>query len=127
MLLNQELQAKIEAGKIFEALTIAISEAVELEITTCIDSSDLDQIKPSVSDSLLRTRLNLLDGTVDHEIDLKLVDNPAYPELQRWHIEQVKQKQNSLIENLASLEKLRQVFLSRGGSRSAPTTTNIQD
>jgi antitoxin component of RelBE/YafQ-DinJ toxin-antitoxin module len=116
MVLNQELQAKIEAGKVFEALTIAISEAIELEITTCIDSSDLDEIKPSASDNLLRTRLNLLDGTVDHEIDLKLVDNPAYPELQRWHIEQVKQKQNSIIKNLASLEKLRHVFLGRGVS-----------
>jgi len=113
MLLNQELQAKIEAGKIFEALTIAISEAVELEITTCIDSADLDQIELSTSDSLLRSRLSLLEGKIDHEIDLKLIDNPAYPELQRWHIEQVKQRQNSLIANLASLEKLRHVFLSQ--------------
>jgi hypothetical protein len=113
MVLNQELQAKIEAGKIFEALTIAISETVDLQVTTCIDDSDLDQIELSTSASFLRTRFHLLDGTVDHEIDLKLVDNPAYPELQRWHIKQVKQRQNSLIANLASLEKLRRVFLNQ--------------
>lgn len=113
MVLNQELQAKIEAEKISEALAIAISEGVELQVTTYIDDSDLDQIEPSTSASFLSTRSNLLDGTVDHEIDLKLVDNPAYPELQRWHIEQVKQRQNSLIANLASLGKLRRVFLNQ--------------
>lgn len=112
MLLNQELPTKIQAKKVLEALAIALSESMELDITTCIDNEDLDQSKPAASNSLLRTRWHLLDGTVDHEIDLKLVDNPAYPELKRWHIEQVKQRQNSLIKNLASLEKLRHLFLS---------------
>ena len=111
MTLNKEVKAKIQAGKIFEALTIAISEAIELEVTTIYTSGDLDQINPSSSESRLHTRFNLLDGTVDHEIDLKLIDNPVYDELQRLHIEQVEQRQASLIEKLASLAKMRNIFM----------------
>ena len=111
MTLNKEVKAKIQAGKIFEALTIAISEAIELEVTTIYTSEDLDQINSSSSESRLHTRFNLLDGTVDHEIDLKLIDNPVYDELQRLHIEQVEQRQASLIEKLASLTKMRNIFM----------------
>ena len=115
MALNPEFRAKIQTGEIFEALSIAMSEAIELEVTTWIDSADLDQITiaQSLSGNRLHTRLNLLDGTVNHEIDLKLIDNPAYSELQRWHIEQVNRRQDSFIENLTSLEKMRNIFLSQ--------------
>lgn len=110
---QQQLQDLIEGGEILEALTFVISEAVEIEVITCIDNTDLDQIPPSTSNNCLHTRLNLFTGMVDHEIDLKLIDNPAYSELQRWHTKQVRQKQNSLIDRLANLEKLRRLFLSR--------------
>ena len=97
--------------KIFEALTIAAIETPEIEVITCIDSSDLDLPENSLSTSGFRTQINLWEKTVDHEIDLKLIDNPAYGELQRWHIEQVYQTQNSVTENFASLEKMRRFFL----------------
>ncbi len=113
MVLNPELRAKIQASEIFEALNIAMSETVELEVTTWLDCSDLDRLDRSSLGHRLHTRLSLLDGTIDHEIDLKLIDNPAYRELQRWHIKQVKQRQDSLIDNLASLGKMRNIFLSQ--------------
>lgn len=111
MTFNKEVKAKIQAEKILEALTIAISEAIEIEVTTIYTSEDLDKINPSSSESRLHTRLNLLDGTVDHEIDLKLIDNPVYDELQRLHIEQVEQRQASLIEKLTSLAKMRNICM----------------
>ena len=109
--LNRETAVEIQARRIVETLTDAISEAPEIEVTTYIDSLDLDQIEQSASTSRFHTQVNLLDGTVNHEIDLKLIDNPAYRELQRWHIEQVHQRQDSLVQNLASLEKMRRIFL----------------
>ena len=109
--LNRETAFEIQARRIVETLTEAISEAPEIEVTTYIDSLDLDQIEQSASTSRLHTQVNLLDGTVNHEIDLKLIDNPAYRELQRWHIEQVHQRQDSLVHNLATLEKMRRIFL----------------
>ncbi len=109
MALNREISAKNQANEILTALNVALSEAVELEVSTYIDF-DLDR-RESLSVSRFHTRINLFDGTVDHEIDLKLIDNPAYSELQQWHIEQVRQRENSLIKNITSLEQMRRILL----------------
>ncbi|MEL6787804.1 MAG: hypothetical protein AAFO76_10420 [Cyanobacteria bacterium J06607_15] len=101
------------AQAILQVLTTAMSETAEIEVTTYIDSWDLDHIEKSASTSRLHTQINLLDQTIEHEIDLKLIDNPAYGELQRWHTEQVRQRQESLVKNLASLEKMRQIVVNR--------------
>ncbi|MEO1691889.1 MAG: hypothetical protein AAFR63_10235 [Cyanobacteria bacterium J06631_6] len=101
------------AQAILQVLTTAMSETAEIEVTTYIDSWDLDHIEKSASTSRLHTQINLLDQTIEHEIDLKLIDNPAYGELQRWHTEQVRQRQKSLVKNLASLEKMRQIVVNR--------------
>ena len=102
------MQGKIQAQEILAALTIAMSKTVEINVTTYIEN-DLDRVTQSLSTQRLATQINLLNGTVEHEVDLKLIDNPAYRELQRWHIEQVKQRQGFLIKNLASLEEMRRL------------------
>ena len=107
---------KTLAQAIFQVLTAAMSETAEIEVTTYVDSWDLDHLERSSSTSRLHTQINLLDQTIEHEVDLKLIDNPAYGELQRWHTEQVRQRQESLVKNLASLEKMRQIILSRQGT-----------
>ncbi|MFM2311036.1 MAG: hypothetical protein RLZZ04_312 [Cyanobacteriota bacterium] len=110
---NQPLTAKSLAQEIFQTLNIAISETAEIEVTTYVDSWDLDHLERSASTSRFHTHINLLNQTVEHEVDLKLIDNPAYGELQRWHIEQVCQRQDSLINNLASLEQMRQIVINQ--------------
>jgi len=110
-MLDRKTGGEIQIREIFETLTVAISETPEIEVTTYIDSLDLDQLEQSASTSRLHSQVNLLDGTVNHEIDLKLIDNPAYRELQRWHIEQVHQRQDSLVKNLVSLENMRRIVL----------------
>lgn len=109
----RRITAKPLAQEILQALTIAISETAEIEVTTYVDSWDLDHLERSASTSRFHTQIDLLNKTVEHEIDLKLIDNPAYGELQRWHIEQVRQRQDSLIKNLASLEQMRQMVLNQ--------------
>lgn len=109
----RRITAKPLAQEIFQALTIAMSETAEIEVTTYVDSWDLDHLERSASTSRFHTQIDLLNKTVEHEIDLKLIDNPAYGELQRWHIEQVRQRQDSLIKNLASLEQMRQIVLNQ--------------
>jgi hypothetical protein len=99
------------AQKIFQALTIAMSETAEIEVSTYVDSWDLDHLEQSASTSRFYTQIDLLNQTVKHEVDLKLIDNPTYSELQRWHIEQVRQRQESLIKNLANLEQMRQILI----------------
>ena len=105
---NQQVKISL-AQEIWEVLTIAMSETVEIEVTTCVDGWDLDCPEATLPASGFYTQIDLLDRTVEHKIDRKLIDNPAYRELQRCHIEQVRQRQDSLTENLASLEAMRQI------------------
>jgi hypothetical protein len=88
-----------------------MSETAEIEVSTYVDSWDLDHLEQSASTSRFYTQIDLLNQTVEHEVDLKLIDNPTYGELQRWHIEQVRQRQESLIKNLANLEQMRQILI----------------
>ncbi|MBW4534887.1 MAG: hypothetical protein KME09_13210 [Pleurocapsa minor HA4230-MV1] len=108
---NRQTTAPSLAQEIFQLLTIAMSEIVEVEVSTYVDSWDLDHLEQSASTSRFHTQIDLLNQTVEHEIDLKLIDNPTYGELQRWHIEQVRQRQESLIKNLANLEQMRQILI----------------
>ena len=101
--------------ELWEVLTIAMSETVEIEVTTCIDDWDLDCIEESAP-AVVHTQIDLFNKTVEHKIDSELIDNPAYRELQRWHIEQVRQRQDSLTENLTSLEAMRRIILERNCS-----------
>ena len=110
--MNQEIKTAIQNIEIFEALTEAMSETVEIEVTTCIDSFDLERLE-SVSTPSIHTEIDLLNQTINHEVDLKLIDNPAYGELQRWHIEQVHQRQDSIANNLANLARMRHIFLNQ--------------
>ena len=96
--------------EILQVITTAMSESAEIEVTTYVDSWDLDSIERSPSASHIQTKIDLLNKTVEREIDRKLIDNPAYRELQRWHIEQVRRRQDSLVDNLTSLAKLRQIM-----------------
>jgi hypothetical protein len=108
---NRQTTAPSLAQEIFQLLTIAMSEIVEVEVSTYVDSWDLDHLEQSASISRFYTQIDLLNQTVEHEVDLKLIDNPTYGELQRWHIEQVRQRQESLIKNLANLEQMRQILI----------------
>ncbi|MEO0014587.1 MAG: hypothetical protein RLZZ535_2976 [Cyanobacteriota bacterium] len=108
---NRQTTAPSLAQEIFQALTIAMSETAEIEVITYVDSWDLDHLEQSASTSRFYTQIDLLNQTVEHEVDLKLIDNPTYGELQRWHIEQVRQRQESLIKNLANLEQMRQILI----------------
>jgi hypothetical protein len=108
---NRQTTAPSLAQEIFQALTIAMSETAEIEVSTYVDSWDLDHLEQSASTSRFYTQIDLLNQTVEHEVDLKLIDNPTYGELQRWHIEQVRQRQESLIKNLANLEQMRQILI----------------
>lgn len=102
----EEFRQKIQAGQMFEALTLAMSEAIELEITTWVASSEIDSVDESQPGYRLHTRINLVDGEVDNEIGSEFLQNPAYSELKQMHLEQVQQGRETLLKNLASLQKM---------------------
>ena len=107
----KEFRDKIEAGEIFEALTLAMSEAVELKITTWVAAADLekrtDESQPGYR---LHTRINLVNGEVENEIGSEFVNNPNYAQLQQLHLEQVQQGRETLIKNIESLQAMFTIF-----------------
>jgi hypothetical protein len=107
----EEFREKIRAGAIFDALTLAMSEAIELKITTWVADSQTDiRDEASQPGYRLRTRMNLVSGEVENEIGSEFMNNPAYAELQKLHLEQVQQGREVLIKNLESLQGMFAIF-----------------
>jgi hypothetical protein len=107
----KEFREKIRAGEIFDALTLAMSEAVELKITTWVAAPEADtQVDNSQPGYRLRTRMNLVSGEVENEIGSEFMHNPAYAQLQKLHLEQVQQGREILIKNLESLQAMFAIF-----------------
>ena len=107
----EEFREKMRAGAIFDALTLAISEAVELKITTWVSSSDLEaRTEESQPGYRLHSRINLVNGEVENEIGSELINNPNYDQLQQLHLEQVQRGRETLIQNIKSLQAMVTIF-----------------
>jgi hypothetical protein len=110
---------KLRSGEIFEALTIAMSEAIELKVTTWISSTESpptaqdfyangtlkEDLQPPLG-SCLQTRINLVDGEVENLIGSEFIGDEAYAELQQFHLEQVQEGREILLKNIESLQKI---------------------
>jgi hypothetical protein len=105
----EEFKEKLRSGEIYDALTIAMSEAIELKVTTWVSSAEESQgtlDREPQSGRCLRTRINIVDGEVENEIGSDFIGNEAYAELQRFHLEQVREGREILLKNLESLQKM---------------------
>ena len=103
----EEFKAKVRAGELHEALAIAMSEAIELKITTVIADSQEQLLEDASQPGYrMRTRINIVDGEVENEIGKEFINNPAYAELQKFHFEQITQGREILLNNLANLQSM---------------------
>ena len=119
----EEFRAKMKAGAIFDALTLAMSEAVELKITTWVAASDLDNNNDESQPGYrLHTRMNLVNGEVENEIGSEFINNPDYARLQQLHLEQVQQGRETLIKNIESLQAMFTIFNDTLPEMPEPTT-----
>ena len=109
MAASDKFKQQLKAGKIVEALSTALSEAIELEITTWVSSTDVDdrtseeQPKPG---SRMQTRINIVEGDITNEIGDRFLNSGPYSELREFHLEQVQQSREIINDNLKSLQKL---------------------
>ena len=107
MAASEEFKAKIKAGEIFEALTLAMSEAIELEITTWVgEEGDTNSPNGSEPGKRMQTRINLVEGKMENEVGSEFIGNGPYQELQEFHQTQVKQGRQMILDNLESLQKM---------------------
>ncbi len=109
MAASDDFKAALKAGKLTEAFTLAMSQAIELNITTWVASANDEQTRDGTSQSQgnrLRTRINLIEGAIDNEIGEQLISKASYQELQKFHLQQVREGNKILENNLQSLQKL---------------------
>jgi hypothetical protein len=112
MAISDDFKEQLKAGRIVDALTLALGEAVELEITTWVSSSKnpetnttAETAKPA-PDSRMRTRMNIVDGAIDNEVGSRFIGNGPYTELREFHMEQVQQGRQIIQHNLENLQQL---------------------
>ncbi len=118
MAISDDFKEQLKAGRIVDALTLALGEAVELEITTWVSSSknsgattSADSEKPA-PDSRMRTRMNIVEGAIDTEVGSRFIGNGPYTELRQFHMEQVQQGRQIIQHNLENLQQLFNVLTS---------------
>lgn len=142
MAISDDFKEKLRTGKIVDALTLALGEAVELEITTWVCSSNSDDntsvltYQPA-SDCRMRTRINIVDGDIDNEIGSQFIGNGPYTELRQFHMEQVHEGREIIQQNLENLQQIFTVLTStlsklqktshRSGSETSVLPPSSQD
>lgn len=102
---SEEFKQKIQAGEIFEALTLAMSEATELEVTTWVSKIPGEDSQPQPGD-YLRTRINLVGGEIENEIGSKFIEKEGSNPILDLHLQQVKEGHQTVLNNLESLQKM---------------------
>ena len=108
---SDDFKQQLKAGNITEALTLALSEAVELKFTTWVASGDDVEATPSKPGNRLRTRINTIEGEIEHEIGEEFIGTGRYRELRQFHLEQVAEGSKIVQNNLKSLQKLFEVLV----------------
>ncbi|MCP2730795.1 hypothetical protein [Limnofasciculus baicalensis] len=131
MTTSDEFKKQLQAGRIVDALTLALAESVELEITTWVSSANSEAKTSSVSDeppasSRMRTRLNIVEGSIDTEVGSQFIANGPYTELRQFHMDQVQSGRQIIQHNL---ENLQQIFtvLTRTLAQLPPSSRRSTD
>lgn len=128
MALSDDFRKQLQEGNIAAAFALALSEAVNLRVTTWVSSGadateagKLEQVKPG---HRLYTHINTLDGDIENEIGDQFLGNSPYRELREFHLDQVTQGTRIIQENLESLQRIFEVWLEMRGQ--TPTTLVIE-
>jgi hypothetical protein len=108
MAISDDFKEKLKAGQIIDALTLALGEAVELEITTWVSSDTETSSETDLpsANSRMRTRINIVDGDIDNEIGSQFIGNGPYTELRQFHMEQVLEGRKIIQNNLENIQQL---------------------
>jgi hypothetical protein len=119
MAASDDFKEYLKAGKIADALTLALGEAIELEITTWVSSesaTDASGSNTNASQALpghrMRTRINIVDGDIENEVGSQFLGYGPYTDLKQFHLEQVQAGRQILQHNIATLQQLFMIMTS---------------
>ncbi len=106
---SDDFKKELKGGNIGDALKMALSEAIELKITTWVTATDTPenaQAEQGLPGYRMQTRINILDGDIENEVGSLFVGNGPYTELREFHLQQVQEGHAILQQNLDSLKQL---------------------
>ena len=111
MAASEDFKQAIKAGELLDALKTALSESIELQITTWVSLADpygVNQEHPqeALPGYRMHTRINIIDGEIETEVGSHFVGNSAFTELREFHINQMKSGREIIQRNLASLQQM---------------------
>lgn len=101
MTMLEQIKAKIQTGETNEAMAMAMSEVMKLEIITCI-SDDNSQISPPY----LRTTIDLFENEIDYQISEELINSNSYEQIKKIHSQRTQQGNERILKNVANLKKM---------------------
>ena len=127
---SQSFKEKLAGNNLIEALTAALSEAIELKITTWVSEADpsVPQGEQGQPGHRMQTRINIVDGDIETEIGELFLNQGPYAELREFHIQQVQKGQDTIRNNLESLQKLFGILgnMNQSGHRLSPQTVDVK-
>ena len=132
MATSQEFQNLLRSGKIADAMTLALSEMIELKIRTRVVPADADGADGDRPGYQMQTRINIVDGDIDNEVGSLFLKEGLYSELRSLHTQQVVQAQEIIRTNIESIQALLGVLIqgvsqtsaSRGFSEPTPIVSD---
>lgn len=121
MATSDDFKSLLKAGQFAEALTLALSEAVELKITTWVsDANDPTESDGPLPGHIMQTRINIVDGDIENQVGSLFLGDGPYRELREFHLDQVHQGREIIQQNLINLQQLFTVLTHNLGQ--LPTT-----
>lgn len=125
---SDDFKKQLKAGKIIDALTLALGEAVELEITTWVSSANDSKtsVEATSSSDRMRTRINIVDGDINNEVGTQFIGDGPYTELQQFHSSQVQDAPLMIQHNLANLQQLFSVLTNTLSQLPTASTRRVE-
>ncbi len=112
MTVTKEFQQRLQNGQIAKAVSLVISQLVELDVTTDLAATS------SAPPSSLRTQISLLTGKITTEVHPELLSRDSAQQLLDFHTAQITATHTVVREHLQSLRDLLQIL-----GKVQPTTT----
>ncbi len=119
MTINERFKHALQSGNFDNAIEIALTEAMSLEIVTWVadDEEDTENETGRAESSVRKprsqicTKINLLDGKVENQIGSLFLDGGPYANLRAFHTQQVEASQELIEKKITSLQILKDAWL----------------
>jgi hypothetical protein len=104
---SEQFKQNLEGNDIAQALKVALSEAIELKITTWVsDANAIGEQTQARPGNAMKTRINIVDGDIETEIGSNFLGDGPYSDLREFHLTQVQEGRTIIRQNLESLQQL---------------------